>query len=183
MERKPSYSEPLSGASLTVNPVGQEPVSRVADGIKFHHILRLADQALQHEKGNPATFQKRRVPQRQSLSHRLHTNRGVHPLCYEHHIEMERVRVNDIPNARKKPAQMASYACLEPGCSVGYNGRWGYAMKREHSERDVMPRVSCPRDGRPMYLAEVRFEKASFRLWRCSQCNTSCTNEEEVSQA
>jgi len=31
-----------------------------------------------------------------------------------------------------------------------------------------------------MYLAEINREKKAFRLWRCPQCNSSWTNEENL---
>jgi hypothetical protein len=173
MEKKRSDTQLLSGAPLPVKPIRHESEPRVADGIKLQHILRLANEALQNEKANSANFQKRNLPQR-DRSHRAHTNRGL-PLCYEHHIEMKRIKV--IANGRDRSARMPSYACLEPSCTVSYNRRWGYVMRDEHSEREVMPRVICPRDGRPMYLAEVRPKKTSFRLWRCSKCGTNWINE------
>lgn len=46
------------------------------------------------------------------------------------------------------------------------------------TEPDIRPRVSCPNDGHLMYLAEVRPERKSFRLWKCPECNTIRTNEE-----
>jgi len=44
----------------------------------------------------------------------------------------------------------------------------------------MTPRVACPRDGQPMYLAETNPEKKAFRLWRCPQCHSSRTNEEDL---
>jgi len=43
-----------------------------------------------------------------------------------------------------------------------------------------MPRILCPRDGRPMYLAETNPVKSAFRLWRCPQCDSTLTNEEDL---
>jgi transposase-like protein len=41
-----------------------------------------------------------------------------------------------------------------------------------------VPRVSCPGDEHPMYLAEVQPEKKKFSLWKCPECNASRTNKE-----
>jgi len=110
----------------------------------------------------------------------METNRDFHPLCYEHHIEMGLSQI--LPDVRN-PAQVPSYACPKPNCFIHYDSRQGYFSATEEegeTERDRTP--GCPHDGQPMYLAEVKPEKRSFRLWRCPQCNASRTNE-EVSQA
>jgi hypothetical protein len=113
------------------------------------------------------------------------TSWDFHPLCFEHHIEMHHIemKVSQILANAPKPTQVPSYACAQPNCFIHYNIEQGYfsTQKREQIERDVTPRVSCPRDGRSMYLAEVKPDKRNFRLWRCPHCNLSQTNE-EVSQ-
>ncbi len=48
------------------------------------------------------------------------------------------------------------------------------------NELDMVPSVRCPRDGTPMYLAEIDQHKRGFRLWRCPQCDGRRTNEEDL---
>ena len=73
------------------------------------------------------------------------------------------------------------YACREPGCLIRYDSTHGYFIDTEDArtiEQEMVPRVSCPGDEHPMYLAEVRPERRSFRLWKCPECNASRTNDE-----
>ena len=81
---------------------------------------------------------------------------------------------------RSKPAETSAYACPEPGCQVHYQNLRGYfiVLQEANIERDLVPGVRCSKDGQLMYLAEVRPERKSFRLWKCPQCNTSRSNEE-----
>ena len=73
-----------------------------------------------------------------------------HVPCHEHHVEM---RLTDIVPQTIAP-------------------------KHGDLALEMTPRVTCPRDGQPMYLAELNPEKRSFRPWRCPQCDSSRTNEE-----
>jgi transposase-like protein len=78
-------------------------------------------------------------------------------------------------------AEKPLHVCAEPGCLIRYNSSDGYFIATEDAktiEQEMVPRVSCPNDEHPMYLAEVRPEKRSFRLWKCPKCNASRTNEE-----
>src|SRR3989454_12364175 len=79
------------------------------------------------------------------------------------------------------PAQTLAYACPEPGCPIGYTSPIGYFVTQDGAEieRDSTLGVACPDHGLPMYLAEVKPQKRSFRLWRCPQfgCKASLTNE------
>jgi hypothetical protein len=73
-----------------------------------------------------------------------------------------------------------SYACEEPGCLIRYDGS-GYFIATPDSKaiaEEITPSVTCPNDERRMYLAEVRPEKRSFRLWKCPLCSATRTNEE-----
>jgi hypothetical protein len=91
---------------------------------------------------------------------------------------MEFNRLVATPGERKK---VEGYLCPEPGCSVGYNRREGYFMmipQKEYTERDMIPYVSCRRDGGLMYLAETKPDNRSFRLWRCPRCKMTRTNRE-----
>ena len=94
----------------------------------------------------------------------------LHALCYEHHVKMGMTGL----------VKQTEYACPEPDCSVRYSPSNGYFLAPEHGQVEsyLTPRVTCPRDGQPMYLAEINEEKRSFRLWRCPQCDASRTNEE-----
>ncbi len=100
-------------------------------------------------------------------------------LCHEHHVKM---RLNQsLVNSAGKAKQSLAYACTEPDCLVHYNIFRGYFMLPQDgnmNQMDRVPRVRCPRDGAPMYLAETDLEKKEFRLWRCPQCDARRTNEE-----
>jgi len=108
-------------------------------------------------------------------------SKELHALCYEHHTKMNPTY---IPlKVRRKSVQTLVYACAEPGCLVHYNGMHGYfisTQKRDKILRDMVPRVGCPYDGLLMYLAEVKPQQRSFRLWRCPVCKASRTNEESA---
>jgi ribosomal protein L37AE/L43A len=78
-------------------------------------------------------------------------------------------------------AETFLYACREPGCFVRYDSSQGYFIDKQDAgtiEQEIRPRVSCPNDCHLMYLAEVRSERNSFRLWKCPECNTIRTNGE-----
>jgi hypothetical protein len=105
--------------------------------------------------------------------------RDLSALCYEHHIEMRFGQA--VLQTRGERTQMLAYTCPEPDCLVHYNSSHGYFMLSQNgnlSELDMVPRVRCPYDGMPMYLAETNPEKRGFRLWRCPQCDGRLTNEE-----
>src|SRR3989442_384772 len=108
------------------------------------------------------------------------TRTDLHPLCFEHHVKMRLVQI--LLKSDSYPAQTLAYACPEPGCFIHYISPIGYFVSQDGTqiERDSTPGVACPHHGLPMYLAEVKPKKASFRLWRCPQfgCNASRTNEE-----
>jgi hypothetical protein len=96
------------------------------------------------------------------------TKTDLHPLCYEHHLEMELVDI--------RPAGNISglvYTCPESDCTIHYNSPVGYYVVSS------TPCTRCPHHGLPMYLAEVQPRKRSFRLWRCPLlgCMASLTNE------
>ena len=101
-----------------------------------------------------------------------------HTLCYEHHIEMSVTEV--VIQTEGPPTQISAYACPAQDCAVHYAASKGYfvASKDGQLERDMAPRVRCPRVGQLMCLAEVNPEKRTFRLWRCPQCDASRTNED-----
>jgi hypothetical protein len=109
----------------------------------------------------------------------VQTRQNLHVLCYEHHVEMKLSRT--LVKLDKKSWQTAAYVCEEPGCVVWYNSSRGYFITTQEGtnlESEIIPRVSCPKDRCLMYLAAIRPEQRSYRLWRCPECNLSRTNEE-----
>lgn len=75
-----------------------------------------------------------------------------------------------------KSAQELTYTCQESDCLVRYIGAEGYfiaAGEGAQVEKEIMPRVRCPRDTAPMYLGEVRPPVTSFPLWRCPLCGAT----------
>ncbi len=87
---------------------------------------------------------------------------------------------------RSEPAETFLYGCREPGCFIRYCSPQGYFIEPQEgdtSEPEIKPGVRCPQDGRVMYLAEVRPEKKSFRLWKCPECDATHTNGEISSTA
>ena len=101
--------------------------------------------------------------------------------CHERHVEM---RLNQrILNRKGDAKHSLAYACTEPDCLVHYNAYRGYFILSQSgitNEPDTVPRVRCPHDGTPMYLAEIDLQKRGFRLWRCPQCDGRRTNEEDL---
>src|SRR6266849_6297113 len=108
---------------------------------------------------------------RQSTS----TSKNLRILCYEHHTEM-------LLKRRSESAETFLYAaCREPSCFIHYSSSQGYFIEPQdgdRSEPEIKPGVHCPKDGRLMYLAEVRLERKSFRLSKCPECNAIGTNGE-----
>jgi hypothetical protein len=106
-------------------------------------------------------------------------SKELRALCHEHHVEM---RLNQsLSNSEGNAIQTLAYACTDPHCLVHYNISRGYFTLSQNgntNELDMVPRVRCPHDGTPMYLAEIDLEKRDFRLWRCPQCDGRRTNEE-----
>ena len=86
----------------------------------------------------------------------------------------------------KESAETFLYACREPGCFIHYYSSQGYFIELQDGDRgepEIKPGVHCPKDGRVMYLAEVRPERKSFRLWKCPECDAIHTNGEISSTA
>ena len=100
----------------------------------------------------------------------------LRPLCHEHRLEM---RLNRSLNNGGNATQ-AAYGCTEPACLVHYNSSRGYFMSQDGNRDEMasLPKVRCPLDGAPMFLAEISPDKRSFRLWRCPECGARRTNEE-----
>jgi hypothetical protein len=104
------------------------------------------------------------------------TAKDLRVLCYQHHNEM-------LLGPLSEPVGGMLYACREPGCLVRYDSSHGYFIDTRDAEtikQETTPRVSCPNDGRLMYLAEVIPQRSDFRLWKCPECNGSRTNEETL---
>jgi hypothetical protein len=101
--------------------------------------------------------------------------------CHEHHIKMGFNQ--SLLNSEVGPTQTLAYACTEPDCLVHYNIYRGYFILGHDgstNELDMVPRVRCPHDGTPMYLAEIDLDKRDFRLWKCPRCDGRRTNEESL---
>ena len=106
-------------------------------------------------------------------------NKELRALCYEHHVEM--MPDQRILNSKVIGTHTFGYACTQPECLVRYSIANGYFILNQNgkgNELEAAPRVQCPRDGAPMYLAETDLEKKEFRLWVCPQCDARHTNEE-----
>jgi hypothetical protein len=102
----------------------------------------------------------------------IDTRKDLRVLCYQHHTEMSAKHGGELE-------ETVLYACQEPGCVIRYDSS-GYLMETEDAktiEQEIMPRVSCPTDGHPMYLAEVARDIGNFRLWKCPECGASLTGE------
>ena len=106
-------------------------------------------------------------------------SKELRALCYEHHVEMRPDQ--RISNSKVIGTHTLGYACTQPECLVCYSIPNGYFILNQNGNGNALeaaPRVPCPRDGAPMYLAETDLEKKEFRLWRCPQCDARHTNEE-----
>jgi hypothetical protein len=168
MEGQPSHFRPDRSVSQWIDPDAKGAELVGTDSKKLYYV-QLADVALQGVQENHSTGRKQELHQRRIVWNRVLKSQNL-PLCYEHHVEM---RVRHIhPGAGK------ATVCPERNCPVSYNSRQGYSIiiGRRETEGNMIPRVSCPRDGRLMYLSQVKPEKRSFRLWRCPQCGESYTN-------
>jgi hypothetical protein len=104
-------------------------------------------------------------------------------LCHEHHAKM---RLGEVHlKGGGEALQIIAYACVQPDCRVHYNISRGYFLANESAtakdfDMAMLPRVRCPRDGTPMYLAETDRAKKGFRLWVCPQCDARHTNEDDL---
>jgi transposase-like protein len=173
MESQPAISSLDMHASRSV---AQNLELGVPDSQGSYYV-HLADLALQSIREGWSTARKQKVRPRHKVWNRVHKSQNL-PLCYEHHVDMHVSQIRPSVGIRTK---IPRYVCPKRGCSVTYNPRQGYSViirKREYIAGDMIPRVSCPREGRLMYLAQVKLEKRNFRLWRCPQCGRSYTNWE-----
>jgi hypothetical protein len=95
------------------------------------------------------------------------TRTDLHPLCYEHHLEMKPLDIHP-----KRNISGLVYACPKSDCTIHYDSPVGYYVASS------TPYTRCPRHGLPMYLAETQPRKRSFRLWRCPLlgCKARLTN-------
>lgn len=107
------------------------------------------------------------------------TPRDLHVLCYQHHRQM-------VPKPSVGAGEPAFYACRETDCLVRYDASAGYFLDTEDPkilELEIKPKIRCSNDAHFMYLAEVRPEQGSFRLWRCPECDASRTHQESEKKA
>lgn len=103
----------------------------------------------------------------------LGTGRDLHVLCYEHLKEM--------PPRLGSEAMEPLYVCGEPNCLIRYDSSKGYFLDtadREALAEEILPRVKCALDGRPMYLAEAQTKGKSYRLWKCPHCSATRTRRD-----
>jgi len=108
----------------------------------------------------------------------VQTEKNLNVLCFEHHTQMRPSQI--LLKIEEKSGQLPAYVCEEPGCFVRYSSSRGYFVTTADGsqiEDELTPRISCPKDSRLMYLAEVRPQHPSYRLWRCPECGTSLANE------
>ena len=106
------------------------------------------------------------------------TRGGLHVLCYQHHTELS-------SESHEESTEPVVYACPEPGCLVRYEGLRGYFLDNTNQgelDQEILPRVSCRADRRPMYLADVQAQQRNFRLWKCPKCGATRTNEESLNE-
>jgi hypothetical protein len=93
-------------------------------------------------------------------------------LCYQHHHKM-------LPKLRSESTERLVYVCREADCLVRYDSSTGYfvdsAADKKSLEREILPRVRCSSDERPMYLVKVH--GGGFRLWKCPDCGATRSNE------
>jgi hypothetical protein len=170
MESQPRRTELLTGA-IQLLTAEQRVDKDFCDWESCY--LELADQAFQVANESDSTRQKHEVHQKR----RVLRKQGLHPLCYEHHAEM---RPGPFDSRVRKAKSVDYYACTRRGCLVGYGYRRGYFLiirANKSGRREIIPHVSCPDDGRVMYLARVKPKRRSFRLWRCPQCEERRTNK------
>jgi hypothetical protein len=94
----------------------------------------------------------------------------LRPLCFEHHAEMKL----GIDGRR------SLFFCDVPRCTISYGSSRGYVISLSaiQSETQILPHVTCPDDGSSMYLAEIKRENPSFRLWKCPVCDRILSNED-----
>jgi hypothetical protein len=102
------------------------------------------------------------------------TGEDLHVLCHQHHQKM-------LPRFSSESTKSLLHVCQEQECSIRYDSLTGYFIDttdKRALEREILPRVRCSSDERPMYLAEVHPERKSSRLWKCPECGSTRTNEE-----
>jgi hypothetical protein len=122
-------------------------------------------------------------PDHTDIDWSLLTDENLKVLCFEHHTQMRPSQI--LLRTGEKSERVSGYGCEQTDCLVRYSEARGYMVigpEGSHVAGEVTPKVTCPTDGRFMYLAEVRPEQRSYRLWRCPECGKGLTNQ-ELSQA
>lgn len=100
------------------------------------------------------------------------TGKELHVLCYQHH--------RDMSLESHSGSEHALFRCQEPDCLIRYGTSQGYFLDTQDKttlEQEILPRVRCSLDKRPMYLAESQARGKSYRLWKCPECGASRSNE------
>jgi len=108
------------------------------------------------------------------------STKALRPLCYMHHVEMKPVQLKEVTHSFITLS--LEYLCPVSGCAIRYTGNAGYfagEVKEQEKQTGVL-RVSCPLDGRPMYLAAVHPEHTALRLWRCAK--PTCPGENTIEE-
>jgi hypothetical protein len=108
------------------------------------------------------------------------TQRDLRPLCYMHRVEMKPFQMKEVTHPFITLS--LAYLCPVSGCAIRYTGNAGYfagGMKEQSKQTGALC-VSCPLDGRPMYLAAVHPENTALRLWRCAKPN--CPGENTIEE-
>src|SRR5438132_14225493 len=98
-------------------------------------------------------------------------DKQLHVLCHEHHVEMS--VTESFPTMEGLTAQTSAYGCPVADCPVYYTVSNGYfiSANQEHAELDMMPRITCPRDGQPMRSEERRVGKECRCRRACEHYN------------
>ena len=71
------------------------------------------------------------------------------------------------------------FVCRQPGCLVRYHPSKGYFLDTDDENvlaEEILPRVRCPFDQQPMYLADSLSKSSNYRLWKCPECGTPRSN-------
>ena len=113
----------------------------------------------------------------------MHQETNLEVLCFEHHTQMRPSQA--VLKIDDKLQELPAYVCEESDCFIRYSPLHGYFIANLQGDRiegELIRRVTCPEDGRLLYLAEVRSEQRSFRLWKCPSCGKSLSNE-DITQA
>ena len=101
--------------------------------------------------------------------------------CYEHRVEMKPNQT--LPATEKEPTHGITLACPKLDCMIHYNSSKGYFTLTQDArgnwgKPEPGPRVTCEKDGAPMYLSEFLPDRWSLHLWKCPLCKIVRANGE-----